>query len=113
LSYFLFTAADLPLSHEQKERVEMVLLVFTAFLGRVDKPKQLMGRSISGYVGHVKSMHAKVARGRAFKDVVDSTARLSSLYKVLRAARPSGLRLKVGFTARASRQRTSGSSQLR
>jgi hypothetical protein len=99
LGYFLFTAADLPLSHEMKERVEMVLLVFTAFLGRVNKPKQLMGRSISGYVGHAKSMHAQVARGKAFKDVVDSTARLSSLYKVLRAARPSGLRLKVGFTA--------------
>jgi hypothetical protein len=31
LSYFLFTAADLPLSHEQKERVEIVRLVFTAF----------------------------------------------------------------------------------
>jgi hypothetical protein len=99
LHFFLFSQADLPLGHAKKERVEMVLLVFTAFLGRVSKPKQLAGSTISGYVGHVKSMHAKVAQGRAFKDVVDSTARLSSLYKVLRAERPSGLRLKVGFTA--------------
>jgi hypothetical protein len=73
--------------------------VFTAFLGRVEKPKRLAGGTISGYVGHVKSMHAKVARGRAFKDVVDSTARLASLYKVLRVARPSGVRLKIAFTA--------------
>ena len=99
IHFFLFTQADLPLCYAKKERVEMVLLVFTAFLGKVHKPKQLSGSTISGYVGHVKSMHAKVAHGRAFKDVVDSTARLASLYKVLRAERPAGLRLKVAFTA--------------
>jgi hypothetical protein len=97
--YFLFEASDLPLDYEAKERVEMVLLVFTAFLGRVDKPKQLLGDTIRNYVGHVKAMHVKLARGRAFKDVIDSTSRLQSLYKVLKAARPSGLRLKVGFSA--------------
>jgi hypothetical protein len=97
--YFLFEASDLPLSFEAKERVEMVMLVFTAFLGRVDKPKRLLGDTIRNYVGHVKAMHVKIARGRAFKDVIDCTSRLQSLYKVLRSARPSGLRIKVGFSA--------------
>ena len=32
LHFFLFSQADLPLEHAKKERVEMVLLVFTAFL---------------------------------------------------------------------------------
>jgi hypothetical protein len=105
IHFFLFSQADLPLEHAKKERVEMVLLVFTAFLGRVNKPKQLAGSTTSGYVGHVKSMHAKVAQGRAFKDVVDSTARLSCSRPCTKCCGPRGRR---GCDSRwDSRQRTS------
>jgi hypothetical protein len=58
----------------------------------------LKGRVIFGYVGHVKSMHAKVAYGQAFACVVDATGRLQSMSKVLQQWRPAGAVLKVAFT---------------
>ena len=98
LHYFLFEHSDLPLSYEMKAQVEYKLLLFIAFLGRVRKPKVLKGRVMMGYVGHVKTMHAKVAMGRAFKDVVDATGRLQTISKVMQSWRPSDERMKVAFS---------------
>jgi hypothetical protein len=97
LHYFLFEGSDLPLSYDLKSQIEYKLLMFMAYLGRVRKPKVLKGRVIAGYCGHVKSMHAKVACGRAFADVCEATARLTTMGKVLQAWRPSDTRMKVAF----------------